>query len=98
MTLIKSIISTHSLPLTNSYKFEFEDNIKSLKGSVPTTNEFDYHQQGGGGIIIKSNGPVERMPNPKEPQSGQFYAVICNAEGNKIDTLIEINENDLSLF
>jgi hypothetical protein len=44
----KVIRSTRSIPPRNDYIIEFEENIKSLKGSVPTTTQFDYSQMGKG--------------------------------------------------
>lgn len=53
---------------------------------------------GKGGKIINEDGSMEDMPGPKEPQSRQFYVAIYNSNKNRIEKLIEINENDLSLF
>jgi hypothetical protein len=91
----KIIRSTRSIPPRNYYIIEFEENIKSLNGSVPTTTQFDYSQKGKGEKILIPFSSAEDPPEPKEPQSGHFYVAICNSEANKIDTLIEINENDI---
>jgi hypothetical protein len=46
---VKLTMSTRSSPPTNYYQLEFEDKPKSLKGSAPTSNEFEYQQTGKDG-------------------------------------------------
>ncbi len=86
------------MPPTNYYKLKFEGQTKSLRGSVPTTNKFDYRQIGGGRQLCKEDGTVEEMPDPKVPQSGQFYVAIYDSQANSIRKLLETNENDVSSF
>ncbi len=98
LAAVKLTMSTRSIPPINYYQLVFEDNIKSVKGSAPTTNKFSYQQRGKGGKLFKIDGSSEDMPAPKEPQAGQFYVATYDTDANRIQTLIEINENDLSLF
>ena len=98
LTSAKITISTRSLPPTNYYQLVFEENMKPMKGSPPTTNEFGYHQTGKGGRVFTLDGQEEKASDPKEPQSGGFYVVICDPNENKVQTLIEIDENDTSAF
>jgi hypothetical protein len=52
-------------------------------------------------IVLRSkkrHDDVSTEDIPKEPQSGHFYVAICILNDNKIETLIEINQNDLSSF
>ena len=39
-------MSTRSLHPTHYYQLQFEDNIKSIKSSAPTTNEFTFSHSG----------------------------------------------------
>jgi hypothetical protein len=91
-------MSTRSLPSTNYYRLKFEDNIKSIKGTVPTTNEFEFQQICRFENFIKEDGTKVPMSELKEPKSGRFYVAIYNSNEYTIETLIEINENDLLLL
>jgi hypothetical protein len=91
-------MSTRSLPSTNYYRVKFEDNIKSLKGTVPTTTEFEFQQICKFENFIKEDGTKITKSDLKEPKSGQLYVAIYNTNEYTIETLIEVTENDLLLL
>lgn len=97
-TSVKLTMSTSSMPPTNYYEIIFEDSIKTIKGTAPTSYQFNYQQTGKGLMLMTTDGVTQDMPAPKKPESGQSYVAIYNSNENTIEKLIEITENDLSSF
>jgi hypothetical protein len=91
-------ISTRSMPPINHYKLIFQ-NIRSLRGSVSTT-EFGYHQQGKGfgrPQMIQNaagSGTSFNEEQVKEPTAGVTY-LACTSDGQHINTLVELDHQTI---
>ena len=91
----KLTMSTRSIPSTNYYRLKFADDLKTLKGTVPATTEFEYQQICRTEDFIQEDGTIGTMYDLKEPRFGQYYVAIYNSDEYTIETLIEINDKDL---
>jgi len=91
-------MSTRSLPSTNYYRLKFQDNIQSLKGTAPISTEFEYQQICKFENFIKEDGTMMNTSDLKEPRVDHLYVAIYNSNEYTIETLIEINENDLPIL
>lgn len=90
----KLTMATRSIPSTNYYRLKFEENLKCLKGTVPSTTEFEYQQICRIENFIKEDGTIGTISDLKEPRIGEYYVAIYNSNEYTIETLIEIKEND----
>jgi hypothetical protein len=79
----------------NHYTLKFENKLGPLKDSISTIYEFHYQQKIKTGSIDPTTINMIKAPKPN-----QLYValLVLHADNNTIETLIEIDESDISLI
>lgn len=87
LTNVTRNLSISSTPPVNHFTLKFENELRTLKGSISTIYEFHYQQK-----------LIANPENIEIPKEGHLYICILHTDNNTIEILIEIEENDLGLF
>lgn len=91
LTMVTPNLSISSIPPVSHYTLKFEKELRSLKGSISTIYEFHYQQK-------LNEQQISNLENVEVPKEGRVYVAILHADNNTIETLIEIEDNEMALF